>query len=699
MPLEGIPGYAAWMRLPRLLLPIFVVGIASVNTLMFAAVPSLPATLQTATFDGGLTTLDGPWQFHLGDDPNWASPSLNDSSWERLAVDKPWGEQGHPNIDGYAWYRRHVALAPGQKPEQLAILVPSVEDAYEIYWNGHLIGTYGGLPPHAAWYDQPRPHTWGLGPAQAGVLAFRVWKAPFGSYDSGKQGGFYTPPSLGSPTAVGNAMSKVDYNWLRAHQLVIGLDSLYALVAVLGFAFWLRRRNQWLAFWMACFAAAKPLALVLLGLKLPISQVLGEGLNQPVYALGDISLWFALLWLLDLRGYSRLVRLTRILAIIEFSESLVDGLLLIGWTHPNPVPWQVLDMALMPVIMLLELYPVYLFAFTVIHKIKLDPARWIVAALAFLSQSIFVAGVAFQQGSRFTHVTLGTRLGTPLFEVLGNKVTARTLSETLLLLGLTFAVYRFSSESQRRQVRLEEEIQSARAVQQVLIPDDLPEVPGFKVESVYKPADEVGGDFFQILPLADGGVLTAIGDVSGKGIPAAMTVSLLVGTVRTLAHYTQSPAEILAAMNQRMLARSKGGFTTCLILHAHPDGSLTAANAGHPAPYLKRRELAIENGLPLGLSAGAEYRETQIHLAENEQLTLVTDGVVEARSKTGELFGFERTLAIASEPADSIAQAARDFGQHDDITVLTLRRLHAQDAEAEHSEQLPHSVRSSSAAA
>ena len=149
-----------------------------------------------------------------------------------------------------------------------------------------------------------------------------------------------------------------------------------------------------------------------------------------------------------------------------------------------------------------------------------------------------------------------------------------------------YAVYRYSAESQRQQNRLEQEIRNARAVQQVLIPEAIPAVPGFKVESVYKPAEEVGGDFFQIMPLRGGGVLTVIGDVSGKGIPAAMTVSLLVGTVRTLAHYTQSPAEILAAMNQRMIARSHdGGFTTCLILRADTDGKITAANAGHLAPY------------------------------------------------------------------------------------------------------------------
>src|SRR5208282_2568180 len=117
-----------------------------------------------------------------------------------------------------------------------------------------------------------------------------------------------------------------------------------------------------------------------------------------------------------------------------------------------------------------------------------------------------------------------------------------------------------------------------------------------------------------------------------------------------------------------------GGFTTCLILRADPDGKITAANAGHLAPYLKCREMVIESGLPLGLSASAVYMESTTQLAEGEQLTLLTDGVVEARSKTGELFGFDRTSAIAANTAESIAQAAQSFGQQDDITVLTLSR-------------------------
>jgi serine phosphatase RsbU (regulator of sigma subunit) len=238
---------------------------------------------------------------------------------------------------------------------------------------------------------------------------------------------------------------------------------------------------------------------------------------------------------------------------------------------------------------------------------------------------------------------------------------------------LAIFVHRFTRTSLQEEGH-RRELESARVVQQVLIPEAIPQVPGFAIESVYKPAGEVGGDFFQILATQDGGVLAIIGDVSGKGMPAAMTVSLLVGTVRTLAHYTQSPGEILAAMNQRMLGRSQGGFTTCLVLRADADGALTVANAGHIAPYLTGKELPLENGLPIGIAPGIKYPENIFSLLPDARLTLITDGVPEATNPTTrELFGFDRTTAISNQSAEAISAAAQQFGQEDDITVLTLQ--------------------------
>ena len=268
--------------------------------------PGAPAAAQYLQFDGGVTTLDGAWQFHLGDDSGWAAAGFDDSGWEQLTADKPWGEQGHANQAGYAWYRRHVWLRPGeQEPKDLAILIPAVEDAYELYWNGQLVGTYGKVPPHPVWYYDLRPKTWGLGPAHSGVLAVRAWKAPLALTTMGCKADSMRRRCWEARMAISAAMAD-GLQWLRNHQFTFALESLYGLVAVLGFTVWLRDRRQWLAFWMACFAAAKPLAALLLDLKLPISLVLGMGLNQPVYVLGDVSMWYVLLLLLDLRREGRL---------------------------------------------------------------------------------------------------------------------------------------------------------------------------------------------------------------------------------------------------------------------------------------------------------------------------------------------------------------------------------------------------------
>ena len=254
----------------------------------------------------------------------------------------------------------------------------------------------------------------------------------------------------------------------------------------------------------------------------------------------------------------------------------------------------------------------------------------------------------------------------------GWRWSISALTQTSLGAATLAILVRDLIRDRREKQRMAAELEAARSVQQVLIPDEIPTIPGFDLQSVYKPASEVGGDFFQIVPAKNGGVLVVIGDVSGKGVPAAMTVSLLVGTFRTLAHYTQSPGEILAAMNQRMLARSHGGFTTCLVLRADPGGQLTIANAGHIAPYLAGKELPLKNGLPLGISATSTYAEVTFQLPPGRQLTLLTDGVVEARDKTGALYGFERAAAMSGQSSEAIAQAAQAFGQDDDITVLTL---------------------------
>jgi len=195
------------------------------------------------------------------------------------------------------------------------------------------------------------------------------------------------------------------------------------------------------------------------------------------------------------------------------------------------------------------------------------------------------------------------------------------------------------------------------------------------VESVYKPAQQVGGDFFQILPVEGGGLLIVLGDVAGKGLPAAMLVSMLVGSIRILADVTHDPALILRKLDDRLVGRSRGGFSTALAAFIAEDGRVTIANAGHLSPYLDGREIELRGALPLGIVSGTQYESTNFELRAGSRLTFYSDGVVEAQNAKGELFGFDRAKAMSQESAAEIVRSAVEFGQSDDITVVTIERL------------------------
>jgi hypothetical protein len=234
---------------------------------------------------------------------------------------------------------------------------------------------------------------------------------------------------------------------------------------------------------------------------------------------------------------------------------------------------------------------------------------------------------------------------------------------------------RVQAEMSRQQALLESELAAAREVQQVILPEQVDAVPGFKVESIYQPARQVGGDFFQVLPAGEGGLLVVVGDVAGKGLPAAMLVSVLVGAIRGVAQFTKDPAELLASLNDRLVGRTQGGFSTALAARITADGGVTIANAGHLSPYLDGREIELYGALPLGVVKNAAYQVTHFHLPQGSRLTFYSDGVIEAQNEKGELFGFERGRAISVQPAAAIAEAATKFGQEDDITVVTIERL------------------------
>jgi hypothetical protein len=237
------------------------------------------------------------------------------------------------------------------------------------------------------------------------------------------------------------------------------------------------------------------------------------------------------------------------------------------------------------------------------------------------------------------------------------------------LLSLLFHDYRIIVEER---AQLAGELQSAREIQSMLAPAQIPTAPGLVIQVAFRPMREVGGDFYLCRVLADGTQRLLVGDVSGKGTAAAMTAALLLGGAEDNDRY--SPGQLLTHLDRVLRESRVGGFATSLCADLATDGTVVLANAGHLPPYCRGEEIAVPASLPLGAAgeSTASYEETRFHLEPGDTLTFLSDGVVEARSQSGELFGFERTRRLSVQPATEIAEAAQRFGQEDDITVLQL---------------------------
>jgi serine phosphatase RsbU (regulator of sigma subunit) len=644
------------------------------------APPTAHKPAQTLVIGGtgrGFVRIDGAWQFHTGDDPRWAQAGFDDSGWESLVSDTPWGAQGHPSYSGFAWYRRHIDILPtASTTGEYRLLIPHAIDAYEVYWNGELMGRYGRLPPHASWYFSQYPRSFPLIGSAVGVLAIRMWKAPLDAFSAAESGGLYVTPAVGDPDTIALRERAVTWSYIRGNLFDYSLVLLRGFITVLCLVLWSRNRREQLFLWVGVFTAT-PIALDALQhlFLIPFTYLVARLINQPLYVIYDISLWFLLVWLLQLNGHPRLVRFTRNMAWIALAAGVADGLLAVFWG--SATLWMLwADAALDAFILLLQAYPFVLIAIGLRHR--LDASRWAVALAASVLLMIHTLSDASALGQRFTHWTLFPDLiDTPLFTIQGVDYRIEKVTSIALFAAIIFAVYRYVLDQQGRRAALEQEMQSAREIQQVLIPETLPALKGYAVTSAYMPAHEVGGDFFQMLATPDGSTIVALGDVSGKGLKAAMNVSMIVGVLRSQAETTSSPADILVSLNNCLTGRMQGGFATAIVLRLGVDGSVTFANAGHLPPFLNGHEFSLEASLPLGLVAYTRYIEQSIRLLPGHQLSLYTDGLLEARNPSKELFGFDRLQRLfAHRPtAQQACEAAVAFGQDDDITVLTLTRL------------------------
>ena len=418
------------------------------------------------TVNGGSQTvvsLAGPWRFHVGDDPAWADAALDDSSWEELSADLPWGEQGHASYAGFAWYRAHVSISPSTQGVSLpiALLVPHVDSAYEVYWNGALIGSDGKLPPNPVYYlrDSP-PRIFHFNSGEHGILALRVWKAPLLSDDSGKHGGFQSAPMVGSDQAIATRLALLNYGWLRSQQLYFSINLIFGIVALLSLLTWLQDRKQWPPLWMFGLALAPLIQMLFYGVRIPWPSPLANALWQPVTSIRDICLWLLLLWLLQLDQNQRLVRFVWVCAWVNIFSVILDSApYFLAWIPGWLVPMQIEDALTVAIWIPTGVVPLVLVAAAVLNRRRLDSTRWTMAILAFANSMIELVRSLAPQGSRFTHWTLADRIDAPLFTVAGNSVSLPTLGGALLLIAAGYAVYRSSDENRRKQNALQQEFE------------------------------------------------------------------------------------------------------------------------------------------------------------------------------------------------------------------------------------------------
>lgn len=634
--------------------------------LLLAACPLLAQTFNLGSSQQRILSLNGKWRFHPGDNPLWSAPAFNDSAWPLLNSNESWAYQGYPDLSGYAWYRFTVKIPPGAPP--VSILLPPIYTGYQIYQDGRRIGSSGNSQPTIA-VLAPRSRVFPLTTSAATTpqtihIALRVWHSPLWSHYVGGGPESDARTLLGPKPLLSNLYSlkhDAQLNYYADEYVDAFLGGIIGLVVLV---LYFLRPGEPEYLWFALLQLADCAADIFTLLHGP-----GNLIPIPFFDL-IISVLVATAWVSSLYFFSTTLRARRSLG---FHLSLALALL-----SPLAIPlywpgW--ISVPVSSILFVLCILPstLWILALLARRSYRRDPDALILLAPAVLNYGYYVvknvgASIVQFHPTNFMSWVFGVYI--PVYPF---QLTLSTIFNILFIVALLVFLIRRFSHARGREEHFNSQIDAARHVQQMLIPETAPNIPGFATEAVYFPADIVGGDFFQQIPDNHGGLILVVGDVAGKGLPAAMMVSLLVGAIHSEACRTTDPAEILTALNDRLLAQPHDGFATCLVAHLSPQGNLRLACAGHIPPFLNGNALEMSGSLPIGVVSGAEPSTLTLPLDPGDRLTFISDGVLEAQSSSGELFGFDRTANCSTMSAAEIADIALRFGQEDDITVVTVQ--------------------------
>jgi serine phosphatase RsbU (regulator of sigma subunit) len=323
-----------------------------------------------------------------------------------------------------------------------------------------------------------------------------------------------------------------------------------------------------------------------------------------------------------------------------------------------------------------------------IDKLDLDSP----ALRAMKEADIKVVVPLVSQGELIGLLNLGPRLSQQEYSADDRKLLNDLATQTAPAVQVAQLVRQQQQQAQERE-RIEQELRVARLIQQTLLPKRVPDLPGYQLAAYYQPAREVGGDFYDFLELDDGHLGLVVGDVTDKGVPAALVMATTRTMLRASAQRLDSPAEVLRQVNDVIAPDIPPNmFITCLyaILDTR-SGKLRYANAGHDLPYLRHKgrpgdasELRAR-GMPLGLMPGMFYEEKETVLEAGDSILFYSDGLVEAHDPHYEMFGFPRLQGlVGAHPGGAtmvdflLKELARFVGdsweQEDDITLVTLER-------------------------
>jgi len=311
-------------------------------------------------------------------------------------------------------------------------------------------------------------------------------------------------------------------------------------------------------------------------------------------------------------------------------------------------------------------------------------------ALGALREAGFALAVPLvSQGELIGILNLGPRRSEQEYSTDDRKLLENLAAQAAPALRVGQLVREQQAEAATRQ-RFEQELEVARLIQQNFLPKQLPDLPGWQVSAYYRPAREVGGDFYDVIPLPGGRVGFVVGDVTDKGVPAALVMAATRSVLRATAQRLVEPGAVLEHVNEHLVPdMPEKMFVTCLYGVLEPGtGRFRFANAGHDLPYVKTADGSEElraRGMPLGLMTGMGYEENETVLAPGDSMLLHSDGVVEAHSPAGAMFGFPRLKeAVARYPggAELIDRVLTDLRDHtgpdadqeDDITMVTVAR-------------------------